>query len=63
MNKELSAGSTLSHYRFVSKIGAGGMGEVYRARYTKLNREVALKISAALRKAGLELVDEESRST
>ena len=29
MNKELPAGSNLSHYRIVSKIGAGGMGEVY----------------------------------
>jgi len=31
MNKELPAGSTLLHYRIVSKIGAGGMGEVYLA--------------------------------
>ena len=32
MNKELPAGSALSHYRIVSKIGAGGMGEVYSAQ-------------------------------
>jgi serine/threonine-protein kinase len=44
MNKGLAAGTLLSHYRIVSKIGAGGMGEVYLAEDLTLDRQVALKI-------------------
>jgi Tol biopolymer transport system component len=40
----LGPGTRLGPYEIVSAIGAGGMGEVYRAKDTKLNRDVALKI-------------------
>src|SRR5512132_3010097 len=43
----LSSGTRLGPYEIAAAIGAGGMGEVYRARDTKLNRDVALKILPA----------------
>src|SRR5205807_8292011 len=43
----LTAGTRLGRYEIRSKIGAGGMGEVYLAQDTKLDRKVALKILPA----------------
>jgi Tol biopolymer transport system component len=40
----LEPGTRLGHYEIIGPIGAGGMGEVYRARDTKLNRDVAMKV-------------------
>ena len=47
LSMALSAGDKLGPYEVVSLLGKGGMGEVYRARNPKLNREVAIKVLPA----------------
>ncbi len=51
----LASGSKLGPYEIQSALGAGGMGEVYRARDTRLNRTVAIKILAAHLSSSAEL--------
>ena len=44
--RKLAPGSHLGHYEIVDWLGAGGMGEVYRGRDPRLDREVAIKLIA-----------------
>ena len=77
MTNDLAPNTTLAHYRIVSKIGAGGMGEVYLAIRELLrlkpdfsttvhdtfakwfDPELSGQLIDGLRKAGLEIVDEQ----
>jgi serine/threonine protein kinase len=43
----IGAGARFNHYEIIAQLGAGGMGEVWRARDTRLDREVAIKVLPA----------------
>src|SRR5438132_9284524 len=62
----ISAGSRLGPYEIVSTLGAGGMGEVYRARDPRIGREVAIKVlpeSLAKDADRLRRFEQEARAT
>ena len=45
----LTLGARLGPYEILSALGSGGMGEVYRARDTRLDRSIAIKVAAGRR--------------
>ena len=57
----LQPGSRLGPYAVIAKIGEGGIGEAYRARDTKLDRDVALKSRQPIRKRDRHLLQHRSR--
>jgi serine/threonine protein kinase len=66
MGMDLPANTVLNHYRIASKLGAGGMGEVYRARDLRLERDVAIKVlptSFASDEDRLRRFEQEARAT
>jgi serine/threonine protein kinase len=52
MSETLVTNSTISHYRITKKIGAGGMGEVYRARDERPGRQLAKHAVSHIASAG-----------
>ncbi|HUE02368.1 MAG TPA: hypothetical protein VMR62_22545 [Bryobacteraceae bacterium] len=52
----LSAGTKLGPYEILAPIGAGGMGEVYRARDPRIGRDVAIKTKADIDNASIDVV-------